>query len=261
MKKLFALSATLCICAIYATDAKDNAPVPFARGKEGANLAMLSRLIKSAAVDESIKPREFGSFAVGVVGDKKTWQAFAAKAGLPKSSGVFNWDKHLVLYVILKKNTNRVGFHKWIEPEKGTGELVFEWSLIEPYYQDRYPALVHVVKRADLKSVQFSFRTNGGERLQKLGAINLKQSPVKEASTMPPSLFSPHDGSGDKMELRGGLWYVKGEAKPFTGRVTLWALGHGNEIARQVVKTYVNGKEQGSKVFPVIGKQAPRPNR
>ena len=100
MKKLFALSATLCICAIYATDAKDNAPVPFARGKEGANLAMLSRLIKSAAVDESIKPREFGSFAVGVIGDKKTWQAFAAKAGLPKSSGVFNWDKHLVLYVI-----------------------------------------------------------------------------------------------------------------------------------------------------------------
>ena len=89
----------------------------------------------------------------------------------------------------------------------------------------------------------------------------MKPSPVKEASTRPAPLFSLDEVSGDKMELRGGLWYVKGEAKPFTGRVTLWALGHGNEIARQVVKTYVNGKEQGSKVFPVIGKQAPRPNR
>ena len=69
------------------------------------------------------------------------------------------------------------------------------------------------------------------------------------------------DVSADKMELRGGLWHVKGEAKPFTGRVTLWTPGHGNEIARQVVKTYVNGKEQGSKVFPIIGKQAPRPRR
>ena len=260
MKKLIALSVMLFSCATYPTVAKDKPAASSAKGKEGAALARLSRLINSAAVDKSIKAEEFGSFAVGTIGDKKTWQAFAAKAGLPKDGGV-DWDTRLVVYVILKKNTNRVGFHKWIGPKKGTGELVFEWSLIEPYYQDRYPALVHVVKRADLKSVQFSFRTNGGGRLQMLGAINLKQSPVKEASTMPPSLFSPHDGSGDKMELRGGLWYVKGEAKPFTGRVTLWAPGHGNEIARQVVKTYVNGKEQGSKVFPIIGKQAPRPNR
>ena len=69
------------------------------------------------------------------------------------------------------------------------------------------------------------------------------------------------DVSADKMELRGGLWYVKGEAKPFTGNATLWTPGHGNEIARQVVKTYVNGKEQGSKVHILIGKRAPRPNR
>ena len=69
------------------------------------------------------------------------------------------------------------------------------------------------------------------------------------------------DVSADKMELRGGLWYVKGEAKPFTGKATLWTPGHGNEIARQVVKTYVKGKEQGSKVHILIGKRAPRPNR
>ena len=69
------------------------------------------------------------------------------------------------------------------------------------------------------------------------------------------------DVSADKMELRGGLWHVKGETKPFTGKVTLWTPGRGNEIARQVVKTYVNGKEQGSKVHILIGKRAPRPNR
>ena len=69
------------------------------------------------------------------------------------------------------------------------------------------------------------------------------------------------DVSADKMELRGGLWYVKGESKPFTGRATLWTPGHGYEIARQVVKTYVKGKEQGSKVHILIGKRAPRPNR
>jgi hypothetical protein len=69
------------------------------------------------------------------------------------------------------------------------------------------------------------------------------------------------DVSADKMELRGGLWYVKGESKPFTGKATLWTPGHGNEIARQVVKTYVNGKEKGSKVHILIGKRAPRPNR
>ncbi|MDP6905635.1 MAG: hypothetical protein QF406_14450 [Verrucomicrobiota bacterium] len=248
MKKLLALSAMVCACVIQSAVTEDKPAVS------------RSGLINSAAVDNSIKPKEFGRFAVGTIGDQKTWQSFAKKAGLPKASGV-DWGKHLVLYIILQKNTNRVGFHKWIEPKKGTGELVFDWSLIEPYYPDRYPALVHVVKRADLKSVQFSFRTNGGERLQKLGTINLKPSPVKEASTRPAPLFSPGDVSVDKMELRGGLWYMKGQSKPFSGRVTLWTPGHGNEIARQVVKTYVNGKEQGSKVFRIIGKQAPRPRR
>ena len=85
--------------------------------------------------------------------------------------------------------------------------------------------------------------------------------PLTDVQDKSAPLFSPDDVSSDKMELRGGLWYVKGEAKPFSGRVTLWAPGHGNEIARQVVRTYVNGKEQGSKVHILIGKRAPRPNR
>ena len=251
MKKLLALSAMVCACVIQSAVTEDKPAVS------------RSGLINSAAVDKSIKPKEFGSFAVGTIGDQKTWQAFATKAGLPKNVSV-DWERQVVLYVILKVNSNSISFSKWIEPKKGTGELVFNWSLIEPDHGDRYPALVHVVKRANLQSVQFSYRTDVGEveeRLQKLGTINLKPAPVKKASIRPAPLFSPDDVSADKMELCGGLWYVKGEAKPFTGRVTLWTPGHGNEIARKVVKTYVNGKEQGSKVFRIIGKQAPRPRR
>jgi len=98
------------------------------------------------------------------------------------------------------------------------------------------------------------------------GCAQLEQPPVQGASTgstsgRTPPLRHPFRKDENNMELRGGLWYVKGEAKPFTGSVTLWTPGHGNEIARQVVKTYVNGKEQGSKVFPIIGKRVPRPNR
>ena len=85
--------------------------------------------------------------------------------------------------------------------------------------------------------------------------------PLTDVKDKPAPLFSPGDVSSDKMELRGGLWYVKGEAKPFSGRVTLWTPGHGKELGRQVVKTYLNGKEQGSKVHILIGKRAPRPNR
>ena len=86
-----------------------------------------------------------------------------------------------------------------------------------------------------------------------------KNAPTQAA--LPTINSAVDDVSADKMELRGGLWYVKGQAKPFTGKATLWAAGHVNEIARQVVKTYVNGKEQGSKVHIFIGKRAPRPNR
>lgn len=84
-------------------------------------------------------------------------------------------------------------------------------------------------------------------------------APLAERSDLIDSASG--DVPADKMELRGGLWYVKGETKPFTGKTTLWAPGHGNELARQIVKTYVKGKEQGSKVHILIGKRAPRPNR
>ena len=86
-----------------------------------------------------------------------------------------------------------------------------------------------------------------------------KNAPTQ--AELPTINSAADDVSADEMELRGGLWYVKGEAKPFTGKATLWTPGHGNEIARQVVKTYVKGKEQGSKVHILIGKRAPRPNR
>ncbi len=119
MKKLPALSAMVCACVIQLAVTKDKPA------------ASRSGLINSAAVGKSIKPKEFGSFAVGTIGDQKTWQAFATKAGLPKNVSV-DWERQVVLYVILKMNSNSISLSKWIEPKKGTGELVFNWSLIEP---------------------------------------------------------------------------------------------------------------------------------
>ena len=150
-------------------------------------LAERSVLIHRAAVDKYINPKEFSAgllsgtkFAAGMIGDQKMWQTFATKAGtktgLPMDSGV-DWERQVVLYVVLKVNSNGINFRKWIEPEKGVGELVFNWSGIEPYYGDRYPALLHVVERADLESVQFSYRTDRGrvgERPRKLGTIDLE---------------------------------------------------------------------------------------
>ena len=85
--------------------------------------------------------------------------------------------------------------------------------------------------------------------------------PLTDVKDKPAPLFSPDDVSSDKMELRGGLWYVKGQAKPFSGKVSRRIPAHGNEIARFLITTYVNGKKQDSKVDIFIGKQAPRPNR
>jgi len=124
-------------------------------------LAELSGLINSAAVDDSISPTKFrihpSEFAVGAITDKKTWETFAANAGLPKDGGV-DWDRQVVLYVILEENTNRLRFAEWNKPQNGQGELVFFWDGIEPFYKDSYPALVHVVDKANLQSVQFSIK-------------------------------------------------------------------------------------------------------
>ncbi len=74
------------------------------------------------------------------------------------------------------------------------------------------------------------------------GWVQLEQPPVYK-TTKPGAT---REVSGDKMELRGGLWYVKGETKPFTGRAISYTSGLKpiNKRGIKVVTTYLNGKEQ-----------------
>ena len=78
-----------------------------------------------------------------------------------------------------------------------------------------------------------------------VGCAQLKQvSP--NTGTMP----SEHRTvSGDKMEFRRGLRYVKGESKPFTGKVIDYSSGLKPTIYRlKMVSTYMDGKEYGTPI-------------
>ena len=76
----------------------------------------------------------------------------------------------------------------------------------------------------------------------------VKQQPVKsEQSSVNEATKrgATREVSGDKMIKRRGLWYVKGETEPFTGRVFAYTTGLKPISKRglKVVYTYVNGKE------------------
>ena len=66
--------------------------------------------------------------------------------------------------------------------------------------------------------------------------------------------------SGAQTEMRGGLCYVKGETKPFTGREISRTSGLKpiNKRGMKVVTTYLNGKEQDMVFHAPWGKVTPR---
>ena len=66
--------------------------------------------------------------------------------------------------------------------------------------------------------------------------------------------------SGAQTEMRGGLCYVKGETKPFTGREISYTSGLKpiNKRGMKVVTTYLNGKEQDMVFHAPWGKFRPR---
>jgi len=66
--------------------------------------------------------------------------------------------------------------------------------------------------------------------------------------------------SGAQTEMRGGLCYVKGETKPFTGREISRTSGLKpiNKRGIKVVTTYLNGKEQDMVFHAPWGKVTPR---
>ncbi len=79
---------------------------------------------------------------------------------------------------------------------------------------------------------------------------NTNHKAAKKGSLEATKLGATREVSGDKMVKRRGLWYVKGEPEPFTGRVTAYTTGLKPISKRglKVVYTCVNGKEL-NKVF------------
>jgi hypothetical protein len=116
-------------------------------------------LIKQDSVGKLSKrtePKAGGStFAVGVIADAKEWHNFSVTAGV--KTPAIDFDRYAVVYVILKENTNALRFQNWSVAGDGTGLLRFRWSLIQPYYSGRYPAVLYQVDRAGLKKVAVQF--------------------------------------------------------------------------------------------------------
>ena len=133
-----------------------------------------SGLIHDKAVDKLAKPisKKSGSstFALSVFTDAKAFQAFTDAAGLKKLPFEVDFDKQAVVVAVLKEHTNRLRFKSW-NVKDGTGELVFFWDGIEPFYKDRYPAVLYRVDRKGLDRV--AIRVNGSDKT--LGEIDLKK--------------------------------------------------------------------------------------
>ena len=95
---------------------------------------------------------------------------------------------------------------------------------------------------------------NTDHKTAKKGSLEtVKQQPVKSKQpsvNKATKLGATREVSGDKMVKRRGLWYVKGETEPFTGRVIAYTTGLKPISKRgfKVVYTYVNGREL-NKVF------------
>jgi hypothetical protein len=96
----------------------------------------------------------FSTFSVGIITDAQAYSDFGDAAGndFPREADV-DWQSDLVVYAILEENTNRLAFESWQPPIDGTGTLLIDWSLIEPYYHEAYPALFHTVSREDLAAI------------------------------------------------------------------------------------------------------------
>jgi hypothetical protein len=63
-----------------------------------------------------------------------------------------DWDKEAVAVVVLKEHTYRLLLKEWTAKDN-IGELVFYWDGIEPYYGDRFPALMYRFGKKGLKKV------------------------------------------------------------------------------------------------------------
>jgi hypothetical protein len=124
-------------------------------------------LIMHKSVDKLPKPTEVtmngSKFAIGVIKDAKEYEAFAAAAGLPKAD--VKWGDEGIAYVILKEHTNRLRFGSIGYTRNFGCEVKFEWDGIEPFYKDRYPAMLCTVNMRSLEWISFE---QGGKEFTRI---------------------------------------------------------------------------------------------
>jgi hypothetical protein len=113
--------------------------------------ATYSGLIRQGAA-KMLTPVAKGEYAVGLISDADTFARFATAAGLTQKMDI-DWQKQAVVCVVLQLNTNRLTFRQWNGPKDGVGELIIQWSGIEPLWGGRFLAVLHRVDKKDLKKV------------------------------------------------------------------------------------------------------------
>jgi hypothetical protein len=113
-------------------------------------------LISDKSIDKLVKPTDKrvnnSPFALSIISDAKAFQAFTDAARLKNSPFDVDWDKQAVVVVVLKEHTYRLRFKQWTAKDN-IGELTCYWDGIEPFYHDRFPALMYRFDKNELKKV------------------------------------------------------------------------------------------------------------
>ena len=133
-------------------------------------------LINEKATDQLIQPVEKKSgltvYLCGIIAGPKEFQALSKAAGLKELMLDVDWKKHVVVYVILRFNSNAIYFEQWIPPKDGVGELVVEYSGIQPNWGNAYPAVLFRVERKDLRKVNVAITWPGAQKRVPLAELD-----------------------------------------------------------------------------------------
>jgi len=168
MKKLtITLAALLSLASLACTDdvraeapAKGTTlPNPVFRTVHGSVSGLIGldavKTLPADAVRMGVPGYPGSSFHVGAFGDAKAFAAFtkaAKRKDLDKLN--VNWKTQTVLYVVFDGQTNSLDLEDF-DVRGRTGTLSLRWDGIEPYYSNSTPAVIAVVSRGSLKSIEF----------------------------------------------------------------------------------------------------------
>ena len=131
-------------------------PAPSAKTfKSFAGLVSLdaARSLPKGTTTLDVRGYPGSKFHYGAFDSQKKWDAFA-KHFVAKGKVNIDWNKQAIAFVVLDAQTNALGNVKFAK-RKQTGVISFEWDGIEPYYLNSTPAVLMVIDRAGLKTLEF----------------------------------------------------------------------------------------------------------